>query len=115
MWDLRLYVVQRTTALLMVPFILAHLLVIFYATRAGLSAADILGRTEGSVGWAMFYGLFVLFAAIHGAIGVRTVLREWTPLRGTILNAAMLVFALLLIGLGARAVIAETMPGGIGS
>ena len=60
----------------------------------------------------MFYGAFVVLAAVHGAIGVRTVLREWTSLRGPVLDAAMFVFAALLIVLGARAVIAVTMPGG---
>lgn len=112
MWDLRLYVIQRTTAVLMVPLILAHLLIIFYATRTGISAENILSRTSGSIGWAVFYGWFVLLAAIHGAIGVRSVLREWTRLRGTTLDTIMFAFAGLLIVLGARAVIAVTLPGG---
>ena len=113
MWDLRLYVIQRTTAMLMVPLILAHLAIIFFATQNGISAAGILSRTAGSPGWAVFYGAFVVLAAVHGAIGVRTVLREWTSLRGAVLDAAMFVFAALLIVLGARAVIAVTMPGGV--
>jgi fumarate reductase subunit C len=53
--------------------------VIFYATAKGLSAANILGRTRGSVGWGAFYSLFVVAAALHGAIGVRNVLAEWGP------------------------------------
>jgi fumarate reductase subunit C len=115
MWDLRLYVIQRTTALLMVPFILTHLLIIFYATQSGLSAAGILSRTAGSLGWAVFYGVFVVLAALHGAIGVRSVLREWTSLRGQALDTVMFVFAGLLIALGFRAVAAVTLPGGIAS
>ena len=47
--NVRLYVWQRATAALMVPLLLVHLAVIFYATRKGLSAADILARTRGSV------------------------------------------------------------------
>ena len=47
------------------------------------------------------------------AIGVRTVLREWTTLRGTLLNTVALVFAAVLIVLGARAVVAVVLPGGI--
>ena len=113
MWDLRLYVVQRITAALMVPLILAHLLIIFYATGQGISAASILSRTEGSLGWGLFYGVFVILAALHGAIGVRSVLREWTPIRGTLLNTIMFLFAALLIALGVRAVIAVTIPGGL--
>ena len=114
MWDLRLYVIQRTTALLMVPLILVHLAIIFYAARTGISAADILARTTGSMAWAAFYGLFVLLAATHGAIGVRSVLREWTRMSNTSLNAIMFTFAVLLIALGFRAVAAVTMPGGLG-
>ena len=72
MWDLRLYVIQRTTAMLMVPLILAHLVIIFYATAQGISAANILSRTQGSLAWATFYGVFVLLAAVHGAIGWST-------------------------------------------
>ena len=75
--NLRLYILQRLTAALMVPLILGHLIVIFYATRKGLSAADILGRTRGSFWWALYYGVFVLAAALHGAIGVRSVASEW--------------------------------------
>ena len=75
--NVRLYILQRLTAALMVPLILGHLIVIFYATRKGLSAADILGRTRGSFWWALYYGVFVLAAALHGAIGVRSVASEW--------------------------------------
>ena len=58
--NVRLYVWQRLTAALMVPLLLVHLAVIFYASRKGLSAADILARTRGSVAWALFYGVFVV-------------------------------------------------------
>jgi uncharacterized membrane-anchored protein len=54
--NVRLYVWQRLTAAIMAPLVLAHIVVIFYATRKGLSAADILARTRGSFAWASFYG-----------------------------------------------------------
>lgn len=107
---LRLYVLQRLTAALMVPLIVGHLVVIFYATANGLSAAEILGRTRGSVGWALFYGVFVILAAVHGAIGVRGVLREWTSLRPGTLDAVMWGVGVLILGLGLRAVAAVVMP-----
>jgi fumarate reductase subunit C len=75
----RLYVWQRASALVLAPLVLVHLIVIFYATAKGLSAANILARTKGSVGWGMFYGVFVLAAAVHGAIGLRNVVAEWGP------------------------------------
>src|ERR1700730_12480914 len=54
--SLRLYVWQRLTAAVMAPLVLVHVAVIFYASRKGLSAADILGRSLGSLVWASFYG-----------------------------------------------------------
>jgi fumarate reductase subunit C len=69
-----LYVWQRSTAALMVPLVLLHVAVIFYATRKGLTAADILARTRGSLAWASFYSVFVIAVAVHAAIGVRNVL-----------------------------------------
>jgi fumarate reductase subunit D len=69
--SLRLYIWQRLTAALMAPLVLVHVAVIFYASRKGLTAADILGRTRGSIMWASFYGAFVAAAAIHASIGLR--------------------------------------------
>lgn len=107
---LRLYILQRLTAALMVPLIVGHLIVIFYATSNGLSAAEILGRTRGSIGWALFYGVFVMLASVHGAIGVRGVLREWTELKARTVDALMWLFGLLLFTLGIRAVAAVVLP-----
>jgi fumarate reductase subunit C len=105
---IQLYILQRATALVMAPLVLVHLAVIVYATQAGLSAEAILGRTQGSLLWAGFYGLFVVAAAIHGTIGLRTVLVETVAWRGRGLDVAMAVFGLLLLVLGLRAVAAVT-------
>ena len=105
---LRLYILQRATALVMAPLVLVHLAVIVYATNQGLSAEAILGRTQGSLFWAGFYGLFVVAAAIHGTIGLRTVLAELTGRRGRVLDVAMAGFGLVLLVLGLRAVAAVT-------
>jgi fumarate reductase subunit C len=107
--NVRLYVLQRVTAAIMAPLVLAHLVLIVYATGQGLSAAEILGRTRGSVGWGAFYALFVLAAATHGAIGVRVVASEWTSLRGQPLEILMWGIALLLAALGLRAVAAVVL------
>ena len=104
--NVRLYLLQRGTALLMVPLIVGHIAIIFYATRKGLTAADILGRTRGSVGWGLYYALFVLAASVHGAIGLRTIAQEWASLRGRSLDLLMWGFGLVLAALGLRAVYA---------
>ncbi len=108
--NVRLYILQRGTALIMAPLVLVHVAIIFYATSRGLSAAEILGRTRGSFGWAAYYALFVLAAATHGAIGLRVVASEWTALRGRQLDALMWIFGLALAALGLRAVAAVVLP-----
>jgi fumarate reductase subunit C len=107
--NVRLYVLQRATAMVMVPLVLAHLVVIHYATSRGLSAADILGRTRGSFGWGAFYAAFVLAAATHGAIGVRAVASEWAKLKRGRLDVLMWGVGLLLAALGLRAVVAVVL------
>jgi len=109
MLDFRLYLLQRITALLMGPFVLVHLGVMIYAIQGGLSAAEILSRTQGSVLWFLFYGGFVLAAGLHGAIGLRVIAHEWLGLRGAALRVLTWAVAVGLIALGARAVWAVTM------
>ena len=108
--NVRLYVWQRATAALMVPLVLVHIAVIFYATRKGLSAADILARTRGSVSWALFYGVFVAAVSVHASIGLRTVLIEWSTLGRRACNVAVILSGLLLAVLGFRAVVAVVLP-----
>ena len=108
MLSLRLYMAQRITALLMAPFVLGHLAVMVYAIQGGLSAAEILGRTQGSALWFTFYGLFVLAVSIHGAIGLRVIAHEWGGVKGAALDALMWAIGIGLFLLGARAVWAVT-------
>ena len=107
--SVRLYLWQRLTAALMLPLVLVHLALNFYAMRKGLTAADILSRTRGSVAWAVFYGVFVVAAAVHAPIGLRTVLAEWTPLGSRTRDLAAVAFGLLLLVLGLRAVAAVVL------
>ena len=108
--NVRLYLWQRATAAVMAPLVVAHIAVIFYATRHGMSAADILARTRGSIVWASFYGLFVVAAAIHASIGIRNVLTEWSPLRDLGAGWFAVMFGILLLVLGLRAVAAVVLP-----
>jgi fumarate reductase subunit C len=102
----RLFVAQRATAFVLACAVAVHLATILYAVRGGLTAAEILARTHGNVGFALFYALFVLAVAIHAPIGLRNVLREWTAWRGRSLDLALAAFSLLLLVLGLRAVFA---------
>jgi fumarate reductase subunit C len=107
--NVRLYVWQRGTAALLAPLVFIHIAVIFYATRQGFSAADILSRTHGSLVWASFYGIFVAAAAIHASIGVRNILHEWSPLDDRRAGQFAIGFGLMLALLGFRAVAAVVL------
>ncbi|MEP5154600.1 succinate dehydrogenase [Planktotalea sp.] len=113
MLNLRLYMLQRITALLMAPLVLGHLAVIIYAIQGGLSTAEILGRTQRSLVWFLFYGTFVIAVSIHGAIGLRTLAHEWMGLKGALLDLFMWIAGLGLLLLGARAVWAVTFAAGL--
>ena len=113
MLNFRLYMIQRLTALLVAPFVLGHLAVMIYSIQGGLSAAEILGRTQGSFLWFLFYGTFAFSVAIHGAIGLRTVLHEWGGIGGKVLDVAMWGLGLALFLLGGRAVWAVTFAQGV--
>lgn len=108
MLSLRLYLAQRLTALLMAPLVLGHLAVMIYAIQGGLDTAEILGRTQGSLVWFLFYGTFVVAVSIHGAIGLRTVVAEWGGLKGIALEVFMWLVGIALFVLGANAVWAVT-------
>jgi fumarate reductase subunit C len=106
MINARLYLLQRLTAIAMLPLIVTHLILMIFAIEGGLTAEEILGRTQGSIGWALFYGSFVLFAAVHGAIGFRTILYEWFIPNNQVCSFASITLLVTLISLGLRAVYA---------
>jgi len=111
MLELRLYMAQRITALIMAPLVIGHIAVMIYAVQGGLSAGEILGRTRGSLFWALFYGGFVVAVSIHAAIGLRAVLSEWAGLRGRMLHAICWGILAALLVMGGRAVLAVTLSG----
>ena len=94
---------QRASAVVLALCVIVHLITIIYAVRNGLSAAEILGRTRGSVAWGGFYALFVAAVAVHAPIGVRSIFAEmgW---RGRGVDILMFVLALTLMMWGLRAV-----------
>jgi fumarate reductase subunit C len=101
-----LWTAQRISAAVLAVCVIVHLVTVIYAVRNGLSAAEILGRTRGSAGWAVFYFVFVVAIAVHAPIGLRSVLAETFGWRGRGLDVAMLAVAMTLLMWGARAVIA---------
>jgi fumarate reductase subunit C len=101
-----LFLAQRASAGVLAFAVVAHLATIIYAVRGGLTAAEVLGRTRGNGWFLAFYALFVVAVAVHAPIGLRNILREWTPVRGVAADLTACAFALLLLSLGMRAVVA---------
>jgi fumarate reductase subunit C len=104
-----LWVAQRATAAALALFVLVHLVTIIVAVRGGLSAAAVLARVHSNLAWPVFYALFVLAAAVHGAIGLRTIAGEWLGWRGRSADMTVAVIALALIATGWRAVAAVSL------
>jgi fumarate reductase subunit C len=100
-----LWVVQRVTAMLLGVFVLVHLVTIVTAVRGGLSAREILERTEGNEAWLLFYVTFALAAGLHGAIGLRNIAAETIGLRGRGADLAWVAAGLLTAGFGIRAAV----------
>lgn len=95
---------QRISAMVLALCVLVHLGVIMYAVRGGLSAAEILGRTQGNWGLGAFYALFVLACAVHVPVGMANIAREWWGWGEAVALWLSRLFALLLLVTGLRAV-----------
>ncbi len=106
--ELWLFIAQRASAAVLAPLVLVHLATMITVVQGGLTAAQILSRTQGSPWWTTFYGVFVVAAAVHGAIGLRTIVREMTPWKGAGASVAAGAFGLAVLALGLRAVAALT-------
>ncbi len=102
---------QRISAMVLTLLVLVHLAVMVYAVRGGLSAAEILSRTEGNWFFAAFYALFVLACAVHVPVGLANIAREWWGWQAATALWASRGFGLLLFMLGLRAVWGVVLPG----
>jgi fumarate reductase subunit C len=102
--EVLLWGAQRFSAMVLAVCVVVHLLTMIYAVRSGLSAAEILGRTRGSIAWFAFYTLFVFAVAVHAPIGLRTIISETFNWRGHRLDVLTGIMGLSLAMWGMRAV-----------
>lgn len=100
-----LWVAQRASAAVLALCVAVHLATMIYAIRGGLSAAEILSRTQGNAAWLAFYAVFVLAVTVHAPIGLRSVLLEWGKWRSASRDWFLVALAMLLGALGMRAVL----------
>ena len=97
---------QRISAMALALFVVVHLALMIYAVRGGLSAAEILGRTRGSWAFAAFYASFVIACAVHVPVGLANIGREWWGWPHGVALWLSRAFAVLLLVMGLRAVLA---------
>jgi fumarate reductase subunit C len=101
---------QRISAMVLALCVLVHLAIMVYAVRGGLSAAEILGRTQGNWGFAAFYAVFVVACAVHVPVGLANIACEWWGMKERPAQWLSRAFALLLLVMGLRAVYAVVVP-----
>ena len=100
----KLWYAQRISAMVLGICVAIHLLIIFYAIRGGLSAQEILGRTQGNILFAIFYEVFVLACFVHAPIGLANILQE-TFQKTEIARPLSWILALMILILGTTAVV----------
>jgi fumarate reductase subunit C len=100
----RLWYLQRISATVLALCVLVHLATVVYAVRGGLSAAEILARTQGNWAFASFYLVFVGAVTVHAPIGLARIVEEWLGWREWASTLTAWLFAAMLLMLGLRAV-----------
>ena len=108
----RLWYAQRISAMVLGLCVAIHLFIMIYAIRGGLTAGEILGRTQGNWLFAIFYVVFVLACLVHAPIGLANILRENFPRSSGLIILPWVLAALILV-LGTAAVIG-VFTGGVG-
>ncbi|MFT5503646.1 MAG: fumarate reductase subunit C [Gammaproteobacteria bacterium] len=106
MSELHYYLMQRISAAVMAPLVFVHLGVMIYAIQGGLSADEILSRTQGNWPWGIFYLCFVIAASVHASIGVRKIIQEWFSVSRRLADKIAGLMLAILIIIGLRAVYA---------
>jgi succinate dehydrogenase hydrophobic anchor subunit len=74
---------QRVTGLLLGIFLFTHIRVLHFNydfVKQGLMNFDfVIARLKSSIGWSVFYFLFILSALFHGLIGLWAVIMDFRP------------------------------------
>ena len=102
------FVLQRASAAVLALCVVVHLATIIYAVRHGLTSDAIVARVHANPAWPAFYVVFVIAAAVHAPLGIRTIADEWLGLRGRAVDIALGLTSLVLFAGGLYAVHALT-------
>jgi len=82
------WLMQRVTGLFLAAFLFTHVKVLhwdFNFTQASSGFLDfsfVISRLHGSIGWVIFYFLFIISALYHGLNGLWAIVLDFRPSRG---------------------------------
>ena len=79
------WLLQRLTGLFLAVFLFTHVKVLHwdynFTTQGLLDFSFVIDRLQGSLGWSVFYFLFILSAMFHGFNGLWAVILDFRPSR----------------------------------
>ncbi len=77
------WLLQRVSGLLLAIFLFTHVKVLHwdfdFTTQGLLDFTFVIDRLQGSVGWSIFYFLFIISALFHGLSGLWAVVLDFRP------------------------------------
>jgi succinate dehydrogenase hydrophobic anchor subunit len=77
------WLLQRITGAFLAVFLFTHVKVLHwdfdFTTRGLIDFAFVIDRLSGSIGWGIFYFLFILSALFHGLSGLWAVILDFRP------------------------------------
>lgn len=93
---------QRASASVLAMCVIVHLVVMIYAANGGLTATEIMDRTQGNWGFLAFYIVFALACAVHAPIGLLRIVEDLCGWSGRPLHYAALAIAAAMALVGVR-------------
>jgi len=77
---------QRVTGVILAIFLFTHVKVLHwdfnFTTQGLIDFPFVIERLQGSIGWLIFYFLFIISALFHGLNGLWAVVLDFRPSRG---------------------------------
>ena len=93
---------QRTSASVLGLCVLVHLVGMIYAVNGGLTATEIMDRTQGNWAFLAFYMVFALACAVHAPIGLLAIVKDWFGWSGPRVYGTAIAVAGVLALVGVR-------------
>jgi succinate dehydrogenase / fumarate reductase, membrane anchor subunit len=106
-WETRLWMLMRLSAILLVPLVWIHVLIQDVLIGVHQINIDYVALRWAMTGWRIYDAVLLAFAFGHGSNGMRQVLEDYihNPTARRALRIALVLFWIAISGIGAVAVI----------